>query len=252
MLLPKTVRPLVGNRAVKLLALGLFASPLAFTAACSSDSQSGATSTSTSTSTSATGTGGGPEGSGGATSATSSASAGGAGGEGGSDPGPQVDSSDPQLYSITFKPNDADPEATTKLANQPAYLDTTVPSRGLLVVYLHGADTPATTAARPPTRKCSPSSAFTSSALLHSAITGSTSAATTSKAADSRPSTASIITPFIDITPPTASRRASSRASLYLQAKNPEGDWKYFSTATSPAGRRSSSPASPTAPAPRA
>ena len=72
----------------------------------------------------------------------------GQGAEGGSggvpDPGPNVDTSDPQLYETTFKPEEADPAAALVLGTQPAYLDTRVEPRGLLVVYLHGAGTPTT------------------------------------------------------------------------------------------------------------
>src|SRR6476646_7967016 len=120
----KTVNPVVGSRAAQLLTLCALAAPLALTA-CSRDSQ-----TATTSSASATGTGGSDSGTGGSTTSaggstsTGATGTGGAGGVGGTDPGPDVDVSDPQLYSITFKPNDADPAATTKLGNQPAYLDT--------------------------------------------------------------------------------------------------------------------------------
>src|SRR5262245_10942283 len=70
-------------------------------------------------------------------------SAGGAGGAGGAvDPGPNVDTSDPQLYETQFTADQADPRATEVLATELAYLDTRVRPRGLLVVYLHGAGTP--------------------------------------------------------------------------------------------------------------
>lgn len=93
------------------------------------------------------GPGGGP-GSGGAPTGTGGdgaggAGEGGAGGEGGTtDPGPIVDTSDPQLYASSFKPDDADAAATTVLGNELAYLDTRATPRGLLVVYLHGAEDP--------------------------------------------------------------------------------------------------------------
>lgn len=52
---------------------------------------------------------------------------------------PMVDVSDPQLYEFSFKPDEADPEATLALGNQLAELDTSVPLQNRLVVYLHGA-----------------------------------------------------------------------------------------------------------------
>ncbi|PCC69244.1 hypothetical protein SAMN02745121_05888 [Nannocystis exedens] len=58
--------------------------------------------------------------------------------------GPNVDVSDPQLYEFSFKPNEADPEASLALGTQLAELDTTVPLQGRLVVYLHGAGAPTT------------------------------------------------------------------------------------------------------------
>jgi hypothetical protein len=64
------------------------------------------------------------------------------GGEMAEPPGPVVDRTDPKLYSFTFKPDQADPQASLALANQNAYLDTRVESRGKLVVFLHGAGEP--------------------------------------------------------------------------------------------------------------
>jgi len=62
----------------------------------------------------------------------------------GGDDGPMVDVSDPQLYAFMFTAADADPEATEALGVQLAYLDTRVPPRGELAVYLHGAGEPGT------------------------------------------------------------------------------------------------------------
>jgi hypothetical protein len=53
--------------------------------------------------------------------------------------GPNVDDSDPQLYSLQFTPDEADPSASEALGNQFAYLDTRAAPRKELVVYLHGA-----------------------------------------------------------------------------------------------------------------
>lgn len=58
--------------------------------------------------------------------------------------GPMVDLSDPQLHEFSFTPKDADDAATQANATQLAYLDTTAPLQGRLVVYLHGAGQPST------------------------------------------------------------------------------------------------------------
>jgi hypothetical protein len=50
-----------------------------------------------------------------------------------------VDPKDPKRYDFTFKANEADPAAKESLGTQGAYVDTRVPARGVLVVYLHGA-----------------------------------------------------------------------------------------------------------------
>jgi hypothetical protein len=56
--------------------------------------------------------------------------------------GPMVDLSDPQLYTFSFTPDEADPAAALALGDELAQLDTTVPLQGRLVVYLHGAGAP--------------------------------------------------------------------------------------------------------------
>ncbi len=55
--------------------------------------------------------------------------------------GPNVDLSDPKLSAFDFTAADADPTATRALGKELGYLDTRVPPRGFLVVYLHGAIT---------------------------------------------------------------------------------------------------------------
>jgi hypothetical protein len=61
------------------------------------------------------------------------------------DAGPMVDRTNPQLYRFRFSPAEADADAghlPTRI--QLVALDTRTPSRGRLVVYLHGAGAPAT------------------------------------------------------------------------------------------------------------
>ncbi|HEX2659204.1 MAG TPA: hypothetical protein VHU40_13065 [Polyangia bacterium] len=54
--------------------------------------------------------------------------------------GPQVDRTNPKLFTLQFPANDADPKATRALGKQTGYLDTRVQPKGKLVVFLHGAD----------------------------------------------------------------------------------------------------------------
>ena len=117
-------------------------------AACSDDpagsestSSSGGASSSSTGQAGATTGGAGGEGPGGAGASGTT----GGGGQGGQvDPGPDVDTSAPQLYETTFAPEEADPAAALTLETQLAYLDTRTTPRGRLVVYLHGAGTPTT------------------------------------------------------------------------------------------------------------
>jgi hypothetical protein len=57
---------------------------------------------------------------------------------------PRVDRTTPQLYQFQVRPSAIEPDAGRANGTQLAALDTRVPSRGQLVVYLHGAGAPAT------------------------------------------------------------------------------------------------------------
>ncbi|MBL8721287.1 MAG: hypothetical protein JNL79_35200 [Myxococcales bacterium] len=57
----------------------------------------------------------------------------------------KVDPTSPKRYDFTFKASEADPTATTSLGVQGAYVDTRVPPKGKLIVYLHGASDAALT-----------------------------------------------------------------------------------------------------------
>ncbi len=98
-------------------------------ASATSTSAGGAASASASTAVSSTS---------GSTDTSSSSGTGGA-----PDPGPDVDLTDPQLYAVDLTADEADPAATKALGIEPAFLDTRVAPRGELVVFLHGAGTPA-------------------------------------------------------------------------------------------------------------
>lgn len=116
-----------------LLVMTLFATVVS---ACTEESPG----TAASNSSSSSGGSGGDAGSG--------SGVGGMGGTGGTggvvDPGPKVDPTDPKLYEAKFTADAADPNAKAVLNTQLAYLDTTVASRGVLVVFLHGAGKPGT------------------------------------------------------------------------------------------------------------
>ncbi|MDP3278412.1 MAG: hypothetical protein Q8Q09_24700 [Deltaproteobacteria bacterium] len=58
--------------------------------------------------------------------------------------GPMVDRRMPQLFSLSFRPSEADPMARVADGTQLVHLDTRVAPLGRLVVYLHGAGRPST------------------------------------------------------------------------------------------------------------
>ncbi len=224
---------IMGSRAkrvaLNLLAITALTAPLALIAACSSDSQTGAGST--------TGTGGQAQGSGGAGgstpgsggSSTSSAATGtgGEGGSGGTDPGPNVDVSDPQLYSITFKPNDADPDAKTKLGNQPAYLDTRVTPRGLLVVYLHGAGVPGTCGSTAHEQELA-KLGFHVLGPCYESDYGVGNCKDDIEGCRLEAFDGTDHHAFVDIKPPDSIETRVAKGLTYLQSKNPKGDWTYY------------------------
>jgi hypothetical protein len=215
-----------GRAALNLLAITALTAPLTLLAACSSDSQTGAASTTGTGGQSTGGEGGSAQGTGGAPSATASGT-GGEGGTGGTDPGPNVDVSDPQLYSITFKPNDADPEAKTKLGNQPAYLDTRVTPRGLLVVYLHGAGVPGTCGSTAHEQELA-KLGFHVIGPCYESDYGVANCKDDIEGCRLEAFDGTDHHPFVDIKPPDSIETRVAKGLTYLQAKNPKGDWTYY------------------------
>jgi hypothetical protein len=143
------------------------------------------------------------------------------------DPGPDVDVSDPQLYEYEFTPDEADPEASTHLATQLAYLDTTVTPNGRLVVYLHGAGTPSTCGSRDHGRVLAQMGFHVVSPCYVSDygvggcgddIGGCRLEAF--EGVDHHP--------FIDIAPPDSIETRVVRMLEHLQSLHPGGDWQYF------------------------
>ena len=218
-----------GRVALNFLAITALTAPLALIAACSNDSQTGATST-TGTGGQAQGTGGSggsATGTGGASTSSAGAGTGGAGGSGGTDPGPNVDVSDPQLYSITFKPSDADPAAKTKLGNQPAYLDTRVTPRGLLVVYLHGAGAPGTCGSTAHEQELA-KLGFHVLGPCYESDYGVANCKTDIEGCRLEAFDGTDHHAFVDIKPPDSIETRIAKGLTYLQSKNPKGDWTYY------------------------
>ena len=182
-------------------------------------------------STGAGGAGGTAQGSGGATATTGSGGPGGPGGAGGSggaaDPGPNVDTSSPQLYTLNFKANEADPAAKTKLGVQPAYLDTRVTPRGLLVVYLHGAGSPGTCGSTAHEQQIA-SLGFHVMGPCYTSDYGIGNCDDDIEGCRLEAFEGQDHHPFIAITPPESIETRVAKGLSYLQTKNPEGDWTYY------------------------
>ncbi len=225
----KSTRTLPSRRAgASLLAIAA----LALAPACSSASPEATTGT-----TSTAGTGGAATGSGGAGgsgttaqgtggSLTTTTGVGGAGG-GAVDPGPNVDVSNPQLYTLNFKPDDADPAAKTKLGIQPAYLDTRVTPRGLLVVYLHGAGAPSTCGSTAHEQQLA-SLGFHVLGPCYTSDYGIANCGADIEGCRLEAFDGQDHHPFVDITPPESIETRVTKGLAYLQTKNPQGDWKYY------------------------
>ena len=204
------------KRATWIIGLGL--------AACSGDEtgSGGSSSVTTGSTTAATA---------GSTTTTSSSSGSGAGGEAGGggapDPGPDVDTSDPQLYETTFTPDEADAAATSVLGTQLAYLDTRVTPRGLLVVYLHGAGTPSTCGSTEH-GKVLAGLGFHVISPCYSSGYGVGNCGDDIEGCRLEAFEGVDHHPFIDISPPDSIETRVARGLAYVQQQNPEGDWTYF------------------------
>ena len=208
----------------------LLTASLLLVQACSSESQTTTTGTASATGTGGASTStGGSSSTGGSAQVTGSVSATtGAGGAGGTpDPGPNVDTSDPQLYTLNFKANDADPTAKTRLGVQPAYLDTRVTPRGLLVVYLHGAGDPSTCGSTAHEQEIA-SLGFHVLGPCYSSNYGIGNCGADIEGCRLEAFDGQDHHPFIDITPPESIETRVAKGLTYLQSKNPKGDWTYY------------------------
>ncbi len=141
--------------------------------------------------------------------------------------GPMVDLSDPQLWDFTFTPDEADPEATIRLGDQSAQLDTTVTPLGKLVVYLHGAGDP---------ENCSSHAHGVVLAKMgfHVVQPCYSSGYGVGNCGDDiggcRLEAFEGVDhhDFIDIKPPDSIETRVVKALEYLQVQHPGGDWQYF------------------------
>lgn len=194
---------------------------------------SGATGSTSAASSSGGGGGGGEGATGPGSTGSGSSSSAGAGGEGGAggvdDPGPDVDRSDPQLYETVFRPDEADPEASTILGNQLAYLDTRVEPRGLLVVYLHGAGDPSGgTCGSAAHSELLAGMGFHVVDPCYSSAYGVGNCGDDIEGCRLEAFEGVDHHPFIDIAPADSIEVRVARALTFAQEANPAGDWTYF------------------------
>jgi hypothetical protein len=167
-------------------------------------------------------------GSGGVVSQGGSGATGGSGGSGGTpDPGPNVDTTDPQLYEAQFSADEADDNADEVLGTQLAFLDTSVPIQGKLVVYLHGAGLPSTCGSNAHGTMLASLGFHVFSPCYHSGygvgncnddIEGCRLEAF--EGVDHHA--------FIDVSPANSTETRIVRGLAHLQTLIPQGDWSYF------------------------
>jgi hypothetical protein len=145
----------------------------------------------------------------------------------GEDPGPLVDVSDPQLYEFEFPPDEADPAAMLHLGTELAYLDTSVPIRGRLVVYLHGAGEPSTCGLRDHGQMLA-GLGFHVVSPCYEANYGVGNCGDDIGGCRLEAFEGVDHHPFIAIAPPDSIEVRVTRALEYLQTMHPGGDWQYY------------------------
>ena len=141
--------------------------------------------------------------------------------------GPRVDRTMPQLYTLTFRANDADPAARLALGTETAYLDTRVAPRNVLVVYLHGAGAPTTCGSNEHERLLSSWGFHVLGPCYVSDYgvgnCGADIAGCRLEAFDGVDHH-----PFVNIPPADSIETRVVRALRLLQQRNPAGDWQWF------------------------
>jgi hypothetical protein len=138
-----------------------------------------------------------------------------------------VDTTNPQLYTINFKPSDADPQAVAHDVVQTALLDTTKAMRAKLVVCLSGTNNPPGPIA---------TGNFVATLGFHTYVMAYENGYDPSTQnnpdyfGNSRFNELDGMgrTPGIAVNPPDSVEVRVKRALTYLQTKNPAGDWGYY------------------------
>jgi pimeloyl-ACP methyl ester carboxylesterase len=138
-----------------------------------------------------------------------------------------VDKTNPQLYTINFKPSDADPTAMAHDDVQAALVDTTKPLQAKLVVTLSGTNNP------PGPLEVGSFAAALGFHVYVIAYENGYDAATQSNAdffGNSRFNELSGggLMPGIQVRRPDSVEERMLKAIAYLQTKNPAGDWGYY------------------------
>lgn len=155
-------------------------------------------------------------------------SSGGAGGSGGvPDPGPNVDTSEHKLYAFSFTADEADAEATERLGNQRAFLDTQVEPRGKLVVYLHGAGDPGTCGSQAHGELLA-GMGYHFFAPCYSSNYGVGNCGDDIEGCRLEAFEGVDHHDLVEITPPNSTETRVAKALAYLAAENPQGDWTYY------------------------
>ncbi|MDC3961446.1 BPSS1187 family protein [Polyangium jinanense] len=170
---------------------------------------------------------GGAGGAGGMGGTGGTGGAGGMGGAGGGDPGPSVDTTNPQLYKVSFKADQADAAATQALGTQLAHLDTRVTSRGQLVVYLHGAGAPSTCGSNAHGEVLA-GLGFHVFGPCYLSDYGVGNCGDDIEGCRLEAFDGTDHHPFVDITPPDSLETRIVKGLAYLAEQNPQGDWTYF------------------------
>lgn len=141
--------------------------------------------------------------------------------------GPNVDVSDPQLYAFELSPTDADAESDDGDQTQLAHLDTRVAPRGLLVVYLHGANRPGTCGSRSHSEVLAGFGFHVVNPCYESDYgIGNCD----DRVGDCRLEAFEGVDhhPFLEVTPANSLERRIARMLAYLDTEHPGGDWGYY------------------------
>lgn len=152
------------------------------------------------------------------------------------DTGPRVDRTDPRLHETTFRASEAESGATQGDGLESAHLDTRVAPLGRLVVYLHGAGTPAD-GAECGSRELTTLIAgwgFHALNVCYVAGYGVENCGDDIAACRLEAFDGTDRSPALDVAPPDTIERRIVMALDHLQTADPGGDWGYFLDGTAP------------------